>query len=119
LATRAAFATHDAYIACVPAHVQPLLRNIQCTVDGRLPQATKIISYGMPAYRMQRVFFYFAAFKHHIGIYPPVTDDASLVTETAHFRHGKGNLRFPLAQPLPLDLIGRVAEALAAQYGQL
>jgi hypothetical protein len=30
--------------------------------------------------------------------------------------HEKGNLRFPLSQPLPLELIGRVATALARQY---
>ena len=70
----------------------------------------------MPAFRKQRIFLYFAAFKKHIGIYPPVTDDQELIAETARFRGVKGNLSFPYSQELPIDLVGRVAQALAAQY---
>lgn len=50
---------------------------------------------------------------------PPLANrsfDAALITETARFRGPKGNLGFPLSEELPLALIGRVAEALAAQY---
>lgn len=64
------------------------------------------------------MFFYVAAFKNHLGIYPPVKEPAELVEELARWRGPKGNLAFPHAEPLPLDLIGRVAEALAAQYAQ-
>ena len=113
------FETHEAYIASVPLPVQTLLLAIQSEVESRVPQATKVISYGLPAFRLQRVFFYFAAFKNHIGVYPPVTADAALIVETTPYRNEKGNLRFPLSQPLPLDLIGRIAEALAAQYAHL
>jgi uncharacterized protein YdhG (YjbR/CyaY superfamily) len=72
----------------------------------------------MPAFRLGRTFFYFAAFKKHIGIYPPVTDDQQLISELAPFRNEKGNLAFPYDQDLPLTLIGRVATALAIQYGK-
>ena len=68
------------------------------------------------AYRDRRVFFYFAAFKKHIGVYPPVTRDAALIGELAPFRGPKGNLIVPLNQPLPVDLIGRVALALHREY---
>jgi hypothetical protein len=47
-----------------------------------------------------------------------VSDDAALVAELQRWRGPKGNLRFPLAEPLPLALIGRVAAALAAQYAR-
>jgi hypothetical protein len=67
---------------------------------------------------MERTFFYCAAFKKHIGIYPPVTDDHRLILETAPFRGPKGNLSFLLNEPLPIELIGRVALALAAQYAE-
>lgn len=71
----------------------------------------------MPAFRGRRIFFYFAAFRKHIGIYPPLTQDADLIAELAPFRGPKGNLSFPLDRPLPLDLIGRVAMALYQEYG--
>jgi uncharacterized protein YdhG (YjbR/CyaY superfamily) len=70
----------------------------------------------MPAYKHERVFFYFAAFKKHIGIYPPVRKDTALLKAVAPYRGPKGNLSFPLNEDLPIDLIGRVAVALHREY---
>lgn len=75
-------------------------------------------SYNMPAYRGKRIFFYFLAFKKHIGIYPPVTADKQLIAELAPYRGPKGNLSFPLSSPLPIELIGRVAMALYREHEQ-
>lgn len=108
--------SHEAYFATLAPAVRERLERIQQTVERRVPGAQRCISYQMPAFRQRRVFLYFAAFKKHIGVYPPVTDDVALIAETARYRGPKGNLSFPLNEALPLDLIGRVAEALAAQY---
>ena len=110
------FSSHEDYIAQAPEAVRAQLLAIQSTVEALLPQATRCIAYNMPAYRSQRVFFYFAAFKKHIGIYPPVTNDALLIEALAHHRGPTGNLSFALSEPLPLDLISRVALALHRQY---
>jgi len=110
------FESHEAYFATAAPEVRERLERIQQEVERRVPGAQRCISYQMPAFRQQRVFFYCAAFKKHIGVYPPVTDDTALIAETARFRGPKGNLSFPLNEALPLDLIGRVAEALAVQY---
>ena len=111
-----ALESHDAYFAAVPDEVRPRLESIQAQVESLLPQAQRCISYQMPAYRDRRVFFYFAAFKKHIGVYPPVTRDVALIEALAPYRGPKGNLIFPLNQPLPVKLIGRVAVALHAEY---
>ena len=110
------FATHDEYFATLPAEVRLRLEQVRAEVESRIPDAVRCISYNMPAFKAQRTFFYFAAFRKHVGIYPPVTDDHALVSATARFRGPKGNLSFPLTEPLPLGLIGRVAVALAAQH---
>lgn len=110
-------ASHEAYFETVAPEARPLLASIQAKVESLLPDATRCISYRMPAYRARRVFFYFAAFRKHIGVYPPVKGDARLLRELAPFRGPKGNLSFPLSQPLPLELIGRVAVALHREYG--
>jgi uncharacterized protein YdhG (YjbR/CyaY superfamily) len=107
-----AFASHEDYITAAAPRAKPLLEAVQAKVESLLPAASRCISYNMPAYRHGRVFFYFAAFKQHIGVYPPVTKDAALIEKVASWRGPKGNLSFPLDQPLPLDLIGRVALAL-------
>ena len=111
-----AFSSHEDYFNSVAAEVRPLLVSIQAKVEALLPEITRCISYNMPAFRSDRVFFYFAAFKKHIGVYPPVKHDAELLSELVPFRGVKGNLTFPLDEPLPLDLIGRVAVALHREY---
>ena len=104
---------HDAYFATVPKEVQPRLVAIQAQVEWLIPGASRCIGYKMPAFRgKKKIFFYFAAFRKHIGIYPPVCRDAALIAELAPYRGAKGNLSFPLGQPLPVELIGRVAVAL-------
>jgi uncharacterized protein YdhG (YjbR/CyaY superfamily) len=109
---------HHEHLAGAPAAVQPLLQQIQAAVEAAVPGAERCIAYKLPAYRRGKVFFYFAAFKQHIGIYPPVSEDPALVAELQPWRGPKGNLSFPLGRPLPLGLIGRVAAALAAQYAR-
>jgi uncharacterized protein YdhG (YjbR/CyaY superfamily) len=113
-----AFSSHEEYFESVLPEVRPLLASIQAKVEILLPEATRCISYNMPAFKTSRVFFYFAAFKKHIGIYPPVTQDAALVKELSPYRGAKGNLSFPLSHALPMDLIGRVAVALNREHGQ-
>lgn len=90
---------------------------IRRQIEERVPGTTRCIAYKMPALRKGCVFTYFAAFKHHIGIYPPVMQPQSLVVELLRWRGPKGNLSFPHDEPLPLELIGRAGEALAAAYG--
>lgn len=116
MAGRIRFTSHEHYIGSVPEQVRELLRGIQSCVETAVPGAARCISYNMPAYRSGKTFFYFAAFRHHIGIYPPVRGDRSLIRELARFRNEKGNLRFPLADPIPYDLISKVALALSREY---
>jgi uncharacterized protein YdhG (YjbR/CyaY superfamily) len=112
-----AYESHDEYFASVADDVRLKLAAIQAQVEALVPGATRCIGYNMPAYRGKRIFFYFAAFKKHIGIYPPVSEDERLIGELARFRGEKGNLSFPLNESLPLELIGRVAGALYRKYG--
>ena len=103
----------DAYISGCPPEVRPVLRQIRRIVKRTVPAATETISYRMPAYRLERTFLYFAAFKNHIGIYPPVKGDRALAKALAPYRGPKGNLKFPLDRPMPYELIARVVAALS------
>jgi uncharacterized protein YdhG (YjbR/CyaY superfamily) len=73
------------------------------------------ISYGMPAFKQRRIVVYFAAFKHHIGLYPPVKGDAALEKAVAQYAGEKGNLRFPIDQKIPYALIARIVKVRATQ----
>ena len=85
------------------------------SVRKAVPGATSVISYGIPALKKDRVFIYCAAFKTHIGIYPPVRGDGRLLAALKPYANAKGNLRFPLDDAMPLALIARIAKALAKQ----
>jgi uncharacterized protein YdhG (YjbR/CyaY superfamily) len=99
----------DDYIAAQASAVQPILQRIRAIVREEAPAAQEAISYRIPAFMRNGVLIYFAAFKKHIGIYPPVSGDATLLEALAPYRGPKGNLSFPLADPMPYELIRRVA----------
>jgi uncharacterized protein YdhG (YjbR/CyaY superfamily) len=100
----------DAYIATFPKPAQALLKKVRATIRAAAPQAAEIISYRIPAYRQHGNLAYFAGFKAHIGLFPPVRGNAALEKAVAKYAGPKGNLRFPYDQPLPLALIARVVK---------
>jgi uncharacterized protein YdhG (YjbR/CyaY superfamily) len=105
----------DAYIARFPAHVQTVLQKIRQTIRDAAPGAQEKISYQMPAFFLQGNLVYFAAWKQHIGFYPPVSGDEQLRQEAAVYAGEKGNLQFPLDQPIPYDLIGKIVQVRVAE----
>jgi uncharacterized protein YdhG (YjbR/CyaY superfamily) len=98
----------DEYIAASPTEVQPILRKIRKTIVTAAPEAQELISYRIPAFKLHGIVVYFAAFKAHIGLYPPVHGDARLEKALSPYAGPKGNLKFSLAQPIPYDLIKRI-----------
>src|SRR5438128_606451 len=101
----------DEYIAAFPPKVQSILEKIRATVRKAAPQATEKISYRMPAFIQGRVLIYFAAFKNHIGVYPPVRGDEKLMKQISPYKGEKGNLRLPLDEPIPYGLISRIVKS--------
>jgi uncharacterized protein YdhG (YjbR/CyaY superfamily) len=116
-ARRSAFASHEEYFAAQSKEAQVLLKWVQQTTEKNVAGASRCISYGMPAFRLKKMFLYFAAFKQHIGIYPPIRFDLDLIEDLKPYRGPKGNLSFPFAQPLPKALVTRVIAALAKEHG--
>ncbi|HRC84324.1 MAG TPA: DUF1801 domain-containing protein [Thermoanaerobaculia bacterium] len=105
----------DEYIATYPPAVQEILETIRKTVQAAVPEATEGISYRMPVFKLGGVVIYFGAFKHHIGVFPPVSGDPDLVARLAPYAGEKGNLRFPLDEPMRYDLIAEIARLRAGQ----
>jgi uncharacterized protein YdhG (YjbR/CyaY superfamily) len=107
--------TIDEYIDRCAPQAQPLLRRVRAMIAKAAPDATETISHGMPAFKLRRIVVYFAAFKRHIGLYPPVKGDAALEKAVARYAGEKGNLRFPLEQKIPYALIARIVKFRASQ----
>lgn len=107
--------TVDDYIAKQPPKVRAILGRLRRIVRRVAPDARESISYRIPTFTLNGRLVYFAAFRNHIGLYPPVRGNAALERAVASYANEKGNLRFPLDQPMPYTLIERVVRFKLAQ----
>ena len=105
----------DEYIAAFSPDVQAILERMRLTIHSVAPGAQETISYRIPAFTQRGVLVYFAAFKNHIGFYPPVSGDAKIEKAISPYAGEKGNLRFPLNQPIPYSLIERIVKLRVKQ----
>ena len=105
----------DGYITQFPADVQAVLGDVRAAIRRAAPEAEETISYRMPAFRQHGVLVYFAAWKAHIGLYPPISGEEAVEKAIARYAGPKGNLQFPLAEPMPLALIERIVKLRVKQ----
>ena len=105
----------DEYIADFPPEKRAVLEQIRRTIREAAPDAEEAISYRMPTFKQNGILVHFAAFTNHIGLYPPISGDASLEKAIEPYAGEKGNLRFPLDRPIPYTLIRAVARLRARQ----
>jgi uncharacterized protein YdhG (YjbR/CyaY superfamily) len=108
----------DEYLQSLPADVRPLLAQVREVIGAAVPDGVEKISYGMPMLTLGgRNLVSFAAWKNHIGVYPIPAGDDSFQAEIAPYRDAKATARFPLGEPIPFELIARIASLLAAERG--
>ena len=69
----------------------------------------------MPAFKQHGILVYYAAWKQHIGLYPPISGDAAIEKAVARYAGPKGNLQFPLDEPIPYKLIERIVKLRVRQ----
>jgi uncharacterized protein YdhG (YjbR/CyaY superfamily) len=111
----APFTTVDEYIALFPPEVQQILSRIRAIIRETAPQATESISYKIPAYHLDGVLVYFAAYKNHVSIYPAPNGVEALQEEIAPYLSSKATLKFPLNRPIPYELIRKVVQFRVAE----
>jgi uncharacterized protein YdhG (YjbR/CyaY superfamily) len=85
------------------------LQEMRAILQKALPEAEECISYGMPAYRIDKVLVYFAGNTHHIGFYPTSSGIQKFEHELGEWKYSKGAIQFPYEKTLPKGLIMRIA----------
>jgi uncharacterized protein YdhG (YjbR/CyaY superfamily) len=100
----------DEYIEAYPPQVQEILEKIRNTIRKAAPAALETIKYQMPTFTLKGNLVYFAAFKNHIGFYPPSAANEKFKTELTAYVGPKGSLKFPLHKPIPYTLISRIVK---------
>lgn len=100
----------DEYIANSPKDVQAILEKIRKTIRKAAPDAQETINYQMPTFTLNGNLVHFAAFEKHIGFYPTPSGIEKFKKEIDVYKNAKGSVQFPLDQPIPYELIGRITE---------
>jgi uncharacterized protein YdhG (YjbR/CyaY superfamily) len=104
-------ATVEEYISRFPQEVQDRLRLIRNVIKENAPDAMETISYGMPAYKLnKKPLVYFAGYAKHIGLYATPSGHDHFKQELSVYKQGKGSVQFPLDQSLPIDLIAKIVQ---------
>jgi uncharacterized protein YdhG (YjbR/CyaY superfamily) len=102
--------TIDEYIAGFPGDVQKILKKIRVTIRKAAPGAEETISYRIPAFKLHGMLIFFAAYPHHVGLYPAPRGAPEFKKELSSYEGGKGTIRFPLDKPVPFHLISRIVK---------
>lgn len=105
------FRSIDEYIATFPEDIQALLQAVRATIKAAAPDAEERVTYQMPTFVLNGHLVYFAAWKNHIGFYPGSSGvPEAFREELSRYEGTKGSVRFPINEPLPLDLISRIVQ---------
>jgi uncharacterized protein YdhG (YjbR/CyaY superfamily) len=105
------FSNVEEYIKSFPENIQYFLNNIRTTILENAPNATEEISYGMPAYKInKKPLVYFGAFSKHIGFYATPTGHKEFKEQLSQYKQGKGSVQFPYKKLIPYELIAKIVK---------
>ena len=107
--------TIDEYISRCPENVQNILAKIRAVIKESAPEAEERISYQMPAFYLHGMLVWFGAHKHHVGFYPTGSGIEAFEDELSGYKRSKGAVQFPLDEPMPYELIGKIVRFRVAE----
>lgn len=110
----------DEYLAQTPEPARSMLASIRKTVRAAAPKATELISYGVPAFKLDGLLVAFGRRGHGASFY---VMSASLLSDLAEELTGygtsKGTIRFDVDNPPPPALIRRIVKERLSENAAL
>ena len=110
----------DAYLRDLEETKRRVLEALRRTILEIVPEAEQVISYGVPAFRVEgRIVAGMAAFKDHLS-YLPFSGSVlqQLADELGGYTMTKSSLHFPVDHPLPKLLVKKLICARLAEARQ-
>jgi len=98
------------YIQAVPRAAQPHLRRLHAILKSVAPQAQETIKWGIPFFVEPRFLFALSAHKAHCNFAPMAAALEAFRGELAAHKTTKNFLQIPYDEPVPEELIRRIAE---------
>ena len=106
----AKFKTVDQYLSGLPENVRDILEGLKKTIKQVAPQAEEVISYNIPAFKLNGMLVWYAAYKEHIGFYPTSSPIKVFKDELAGYKTSKGAIQFPIDKAIPTTLIKKIVK---------
>ena len=103
----------DAYLRGIEEPKRSTLEALRATILEIVPEAEQVISYKVPAFRVEgRIVAGFASFKDHLS-YLPFSGSVlpALANELEGYTMTKSALHFPVDRPLPKTLVKKLIAA--------
>ena len=111
------FQSIDEYIAACPAESQAYLQQIRKLIHSLVPEAKEKISYQIACFELNgKNLIHFAGWKKHVSLYPIPAGSEAFNKQIAKYADGKGTVKFPLDQPLPVKLIEQAVKYRLADH---
>ena len=113
-------ASVDEYMAGLPEERRAVMERLRSAIRAAAPDATEAISYNMPAFRLDgRFLVSYEAYKRHYSLFPwSDAMAAELGDALKPYAVGKGTIRFPANEPIPLELVTRIVEIRNREVAQ-
>lgn len=118
---RPTFQSVNEYLAAQPPAVRKRLSRVRTVIRKALPGAEEAISYQIPTFKLNsRAVIYMAGFKEHYSLYPFTKRlEAAFKDEIAPYEiSGKGTIRFPVSEPVPVGLVAAIAKFRAKEAAE-
>ena len=90
-----------------------MLRELREIIKQTVPEAEEKISYQMPYYDYHGRLIYFGGFKEHVSVFVMTATREALHDEIQDYLTSKSTLKFPVAEPLPVELIVKIIRTQA------
>ncbi|HTL82238.1 MAG TPA: DUF1801 domain-containing protein, partial [Bacteroidia bacterium] len=100
----------DNYIAALPPKQKAVMKTVRATIKKAAPKATELLSYGMPAFKLDGMLCYFSALKNHYSLFPMRSGVTNFLPKLKKYSTSAGTIRFSYDEPVPVKLITEIVK---------